>query len=475
MIVAGTAKAKKIALFGLGGSGMITAQSLMAGGADLVCYDDNPDSVAAAKKAGLPTGDLREVDFSQIDELVLSPGVPLTHPKPHWSVELAKKAKIPIIGDIEIFCRERRQKSPDCPFIAITGTNGKSTTTALFAHIARSAGLNVQMGGNIGTAILSLDEPAPDRFYVVEVSSYQIDLAPSLDPGVGVLLNISPDHLERHGNLENYAGIKQRLVTGAAHAIIGVDDEFGRAISEALKAKGHALTRIAGYGEKGELQSEGEFISYDKNSNQLIEHSNGKSKTLFDMAAAPGLRGAHNGQNAAAAWAACRQIGIEPEAIKSGFESFPGLVHRMELVARRGHVLFVNDSKATNVDAAAHALSSFDHIYWIAGGLAKQGGIEDLKAFFPKIDKAYLIGEAAPRFAASLGNACPFEISATLENAIARASEDASKNRAEEAVVLLSPACASFDQFKNFEKRGEAFRNQVLNLPDTVPFKEMLS
>lgn len=467
MIAADTAKGKRIALFGLGGSGLVTARSLLAGGADIVCFDDNPASVEKAAAEGLPTGDLRKVDFSGIDELVLAPGVPLTHPKPHWTVELATAAGKPVIGDMELFCRERRQKSPDCAFIAITGTNGKSTTTALIAHLFGVAGRDVQMGGNIGTAVLLLDEPASDKVYVVECSSYQIDLAPTLDPGVGILLNLSPDHLDRHGTMENYAAIKKRLVENSATAIVGVDDNHSLAVAEALRAAGHMVTAISSQGAIDD------GIFFDDGC--LWRAQSGSCEKLFDMVSAPALRGSHNGQNAAAAWAAGENCGLEPDEIRKGFESFPGLIHRMEPLGKVGNVLFVNDSKGTNADAAAKALSAYHDIFWIAGGLAKEGGIEPLQPWFERIARAYLVGEAAPQFSATLGAAVPYEISGTIEQAVASAARDAAASDLAEPVVLLSPACASFDQFPNFEVRGEAFRQAAKSLKGFIPMKEVTS
>ncbi len=464
MIAANSSNGKRVALFGLGGSGLATARALAAGGAKLFCYDDNPASVEKAAAEGLDTADLHGVEFTSIDELLLAPGVPLTHPKPHWTVEKAGAAKIPVIGDVELFARERRSKAPECPFVAITGTNGKSTTTALIAHVFSHAGNDVQLGGNIGTAILSLDEPAPEKVYVVECSSYQIDLAPSLDPQVGILLNLTPDHLDRHGNMENYAAIKKRLVAASKLAVVGYDDDYTIAIADDLELSGRQVLRISG----SRILENGIYLK----GTSLFEAKDGEEKHLFEMGDAPALRGAHNGQNAAAAWAACAHSGLEAKQISDGFRTFPGLAHRMEQVGNVGKVLMINDSKATNWDAAAKALSSFERIYWIAGGLAKEGGIKPLAEFFPKIVKAYLIGEAAPEFAATLGSSVPFEISGTLENAVSRANEDARNDIGDEPVVLLSPACASFDQFKNFEVRGDAFRRIVTQLDGFSPLKE---
>ena len=459
MIVASTFSGRHVALFGLGGSGLATARALHAGGALLTAWDDNPAQVAAASDQGLPTGDLRAIDWGKIDTLVLSPGVPLTHPKPHWTVDLAREAGAEIIGDIEIFCRERRAKAASAPFIAITGTNGKSTTTALIAHILKSAGRDVQMGGNIGTAILSLAEPADDRFHVVECSSYQIDLAPTLDPTAGILLNLSPDHLDRHGSMEAYAAIKERLVARSETAIVGIDDSHCAAIADRLDQIGRRSVRIS----KHDID-EATIAAAGTGTGIVLREPGGGARAIADLDGIPTLRGSHNAQNAAAAIAACRAVGIDQADIQHGLSTFPGLKHRMQPVARRGKVVFVNDSKATNADAAAPALGSYHNIFWIAGGLPKEGGITSLTDLFPRIEKAYLIGEAAPAFAATLGQAVPFEISGTLDNAVTAAARDAMDSPASAPVVMLSPACASFDQYKNFEKRGDAFVAHVMAL-----------
>ena len=457
MIAAQTFHGKSVALFGLGGSGIATALALKAGGAKVTAWDDNPESVTKAGAQGIETRNLRECDWRSFDSFVLSPGVPLTHPKPHWTVDLAHAAKVEIIGDIELFVRERRRAAPNAPFIAITGTNGKSTTTALLAHVLKSAGRDTQMGGNIGTAVMTLDPPSPDKFYVVECSSYQIDLAPSLNPTAGILLNLTPDHLDRHGDMAHYADVKTQLVAGSDAAIIGVDDAHCESIANALEKAGKKVIRIS----KDRVLTDGYFADGSK----LIEAKAGKQRVVADLAGIGSLRGKHNAQNALAAFAAARAAGLGYEEIKAGFRSFAGLAHRMEQVGKKGNVLFVNDSKATNAEAAAPALSSFPRIYWIAGGLAKEGGIDALKEFFPRLAKAYFIGEAASQFAAVLGEAAPYEISGTLAAAVEHAARDAANDNAGEPVVLLSPACASFDQFQNFEKRGDAFRQAVMGLP----------
>lgn len=456
MIPVHTFGGRKVALFGLGGSGLATAKALIAGGADVIAWDDNPDSVEKASAAGVSTADLRGIDWSSLAAFVLSPGVPLTHPKPHWTADLAKSAGVEIIGDVELFVRERRALAPNCPFIAITGTNGKSTTTALIAHILKTSGRDTQLGGNIGTAILTLDPPAADRYFVIECSSYQIDLAPTLNPTAGILLNLTPDHLDRHGTMQHYADVKERLVAGSDTAITGVDDSYCAVIADRIEKSGHRVIRIS---RRQPVQNGLYAVG-----SVIMKAEAGSASPLVDLDGIQTLRGGHNAQNAAAAIAACLAVGLSAEEIEAGLRSFPGLKHRMQPVARIGETVFVNDSKATNADAAAPALSSYDRIYWIAGGLPKAGGIASLTPYFPRIAKAYLIGEAAPEFSATLGEQVPYEISGTLERAVAHAAADAAaEGRAN--VVMLSPACASFDQYKNFEVRGDAFVSHVAGLP----------
>jgi len=461
MIEVATFAGKDVALFGLGGSGLATASALKAGGAAVTAWDDNPESVAKAKAVGIPTVDLRGSDWPRFAAFVLSPGVPLTHPKPHWSVDLAHAAGVAVIGDVELFARERAARAPEAPLVAITGTNGKSTTTALIAHMLASSGRDTQMGGNIGRAVLTLDPPSPERHYVVECSSYQIDLAPSLDPTFGILLNLSPDHLDRHGTMQHYADVKARMVENSDTAIIGVDDSHCERIAERLERTGRRVIRIS----KRLALADGYFAD----GAELMFAKAGKARRVASLAGIGSLRGQHNAQNALAAVATCLGLGLSEAEVQAGLASFPGLAHRMEQVAMQGKVLFVNDSKATNADAAAPALSSFERIYWIAGGLPKEGGIEALRPFFPRIARAYLIGEAAPAFAATLGEAVPYEISGTLPAAVTHAARDAGADDAADPVVLLSPACASFDQFRNFEVRGDAFREAVMALPGAVP------
>jgi UDP-N-acetylmuramoylalanine--D-glutamate ligase len=456
MIPVTTFAGRTVALFGLGGSGLATALALKAGGAHVVACDDNPVKMAEANAKGIETGNLRDADWSRFSSFILSPGVPLTHPEPHWSAKLAREAGVEIIGDIELFCRERAKIAPNAPFVAITGTNGKSTTTALVAHILREVGRDVQMGGNIGTAILSLEPPSDDRIHVIECSSFQIDLAPSLAPTIGVHLNLSPDHIDRHGTMELYAAIKERLVAKAGLAVIGVDDPMSRAIAEACETRGVNVARVS----VEPLGAKGVFADGET----LVGVTDSDAAPVADLAGIGSLRGAHNAQNAAAAVAVALALNVSPETIRSGLHTFPGLPHRMEEVGRIRHALFINDSKATNADSTEKALKSFDSIFWILGGKAKEGGIEPLTSYFPKIRKAYLIGAAADEFARTLGSDVAHVRCGTLDRAVEQAAADAQAIGGP-AVVLLSPACASYDQFPNYEVRGNHFRDLVRALP----------
>jgi UDP-N-acetylmuramoylalanine--D-glutamate ligase len=455
---------RTVAVFGLGGSGLASCHALREGGAEVIAGDDNPDNVAKAALSGFITADLRSVSWSNFAALILTPGAPLTHPAPHWSVLKAREAGVEVIGDIELFCRERRRHAPDAAFVAITGTNGKSTTTALIAHLMKVAGYDAQMGGNIGTAILSLEPPRMGRVHVIEMSSYQIDLTPSLDPTVGILINISEDHIDRHGTLENYAAVKERLVDGVqsqGSAIVGVDDRWSRNIADRLDRAGKRVVRIS---VRNPL-ADGIYVEHET----IVQAAGAARSEIARIGGIGSLRGLHNAQNAACASACALALGVNQDVLQNGLRSFPGLAHRMEQVGRRGSVLFVNDSKGTNADAAAHALSSFGDIFWIAGGKPKAGGITGLAEYFPRIRKAYLIGEAAQEFAGTLGERVPHEISETLDVAVANAARDAEASGLHDPVVLLSPACASFDQYRNFEIRGARFRELVSALPGVKP------
>ncbi len=444
---------KRAAVFGLGSSGISATKALIAGGAEVAVWDDGEKGRDKAAQERLPLADLKNADWAKFDALVLAPGVPLTHPEPHWTVKAAQLHNVPVIGDVELFAAQRAGVAPDAPFVAITGTNGKSTTTALTAHILSAAGKDVQVGGNLGTPILALEPPKRDRIHVIELSSYQIELMPSLKPTIGVMLNLTPDHLDRHATMERYASIKFAVPDRAKFPVIGVDDEYGRAMAAKIAAQGRKVIAIS----TTQIVPHG----YVAGQSHIYRTAEKDAKEAANLAGIGSLRGVHNAQNAMAAFAACSALGLDDQTIQRGLRSFPGLAHRMEEIGRKGKVLFVNDSKATNADSTAKALASFDDMFWIAGGLPKAGGITSLAEFFPRIRKAYLVGEAAADFAKTLDGKVAYEMAGTLDKAVALAARDAESSDAAEPVVLLSPACASFDQFPNFEVRGNTFRTLV--------------
>jgi UDP-N-acetylmuramoylalanine--D-glutamate ligase len=451
---------RKVALFGLGGSGIATARALAAGGANVQCWDDNSASRDKASSAGLNVGDLNGADWKEFASLILAPGVPLTHPELHWAVVKAQAAAIGIIGDIEVFFQERAKIAPKAPVVCITGTNGKSTTTALIAHLLRSVGRDVQMGGNIGTNILDLEPPSMNRIHVIEVSSFQIDLTPSMAPTIGVQINLTPDHLDRHGTMENYAAIKERVVNNAEIAICGVDDPWSKAMADRRRATGRELVRISTGNLPSGIAARGGMIS---------RMEGGEEFGLASLRNVSSLRGTHNAQNAAAAIAAVLALGMAPEALQHGLDTYLSLPHRMEQIGSVGRVAFINDSKATNADSTRGALSGAEGLYWILGGKEKEGGIEPLRPLFPAVAKAYLIGHATDLFAATLEGSVPFDRCGILDVAVSRAAADAEASAYPHPAVLLSPACASYDQYRSFEHRGAHFRELVAGLPGFHP------
>ncbi|MDP3384625.1 MAG: UDP-N-acetylmuramoyl-L-alanine--D-glutamate ligase, partial [Phenylobacterium sp.] len=419
----------------------------------------------AAIAEGFELTDLSSADWWSFSALLLSPGVPLTHPTPHWTVERARAAGVEVLGDIELFARAvnaaPEHKRPKV--VAITGTNGKSTTTALIAHICASAGRDTRIGGNFGFGVLGLEDMHGGAVYVLELSSYQLDLTSSLKPDVSILLNITPDHLDRHGGMNGYVAAKRRVLLNQGKgdtAVIGVDDPYGQRIcTEVVAANRRTIVPISSSKAIGRGVYVLQGLLYDATGERAVE--------IADLLRARSLPGRHNWQNAAAAYSAARGLGLTPEEAAEGLMTFPGLAHRMETVGQLGRVRFVNDSKATNADAARQAMGSYPKFYWIAGGQPKEGGIEGLSDLFPRIEKAYLIGEAAPDFAGVLTGKADAVECGSLERAVQLAYADAAAT-GQDAIVLLSPACASFDQFADFEARGEAFRAAVVGLEAPV-------
>ncbi|HEX4078426.1 MAG TPA: UDP-N-acetylmuramoyl-L-alanine--D-glutamate ligase [Rhizomicrobium sp.] len=458
---------RDVGVYGLARSGLSSIAALKAGGARVHAWDDNVHARAQGERLGAQVAPFASWPWIRIRTVVLSPGIPLTHPSPHDVVIAAREAGAELIGDVELFAREirpDRSKPRHAPLIAITGTNGKSTTTALVGHILNTCGFQAEVGGNIGRSALDLGAPNGRTVYVLEISSYQIDLAPGLSPDLSLLTNIAPDHLERHGSLSNYAAVKARLLLQAApdgHVVIGVDDPHSAAIYTRLAAVRGAKAIPVSVGKvlgRGIFAVDGGL--YDA-------WSNGATKVM-NLAQATRLPGAHNWQNATLAFAAVRPFVKDTRAIASAIASFPGLAHRMEDVGRVGKTRFINDSKATNADAASRALVCFSDIYWIAGGRAKKGGIDPLVEHAGHIRKAYLIGEAAEEFANVLKGHTAVEICGALEAAVIAAYADASRSGVPAPVILLSPACASFDQFRDFEERGDRFRALVGELAGTA-------
>jgi UDP-N-acetylmuramoylalanine--D-glutamate ligase len=422
------------AVLGLARSGLAAAAALTKAGRRVVCWDDTAARRNEAAAAGLMVADPESRAWGGIEELLLSPGIPHRFPAPHPLVARLLASGALLSSDVELFARALGPR--DATIVAITGTNGKSTTTALVGHILSEAGRPVAVGGNIGTGCLALPMLPADGVYVLELSSFQLELLPTARFKVAALVNVTPDHLDRHGDMAGYVAAKRRVFRGQRpgdHAVVAVDDPDCRAIADAL-SDGPAR-RIT--------------VSADA--------------PPIDMDAAPALPGRHNAQNAAVAAAIVSALGVNAATTAAAIRRFPGLAHRQARVGVVDGILFVNDSKATNADAAATALATYPRVHWIAGGVPKAGGIQPLAPWFDRVARAYLIGEAAQAFAATLGPHVPHEVAGDLATAVVRAHAEALKD-GPGAVVLLSPACASYDQFASFEARGDHFTRLVADL-----------
>ena len=439
---------ERVAVVGLGRAGLPAARRLASWGAEVSVWDDNADARAAAEAAGLALADPAAAGRFRWEALLLSPGIPHRLPRAHPAAEAARAAGAPVLCDVEWLFRAARASGSGARFVGITGTNGKSTTTALLDHLLRAAGRESVAGGNLGTAALSLDLLGDGGTYVLEMSSYMLERTLSVRFDAAAMLNLSPDHLDRHGDMDGYAAAKAAVFARQRPddlAVLGMDDERSRAMRVAIAAR---LRPVSGTTpQPGGVWAGSGTLRDD-------------AGPILALAEAPALPGGHNAQNAAAAAAVALDFGLSRAQVAAGLRGFPGLPHRQEKVGEIGGVSFVNDSKATNADSAARALASYDRVVWIAGGMAKEGGIEGLAPFFPRVARAVLIGRDAPALAATLAaHGVPHEVAGTLDAAVPAAAAAARAGAA--PVVLLSPACASWDQFTGFDQRGDRFRALV--------------
>ncbi len=449
-----------VAVLGLGRSGLSAARALREGGATPICWDDNEAARAKAEAEGFACKAFKSADaFANIARLIVSPGIPHLYPAPNPVIAAAQEAGVPVDNDIGLFFQSFATSEWDSfdvapQVIAVTGSNGKSTTSALIHHIMESVGRDSQLAGNIGRGVLDIDPARDGGVVVLELSSYQTDLARSLTPDVAVFTNLSPDHLDRHAGMGGYFAAKRRLFAegGPDRAIIGVDEDEGRFLAGQL-AEGPTDDRVIRVSVARKLTGPGWQVFARKGF--LSEYRKGKQVASIDLRGIAGLPGSHNHQNACAAYAACRTLGLAPRVIEAAFHGFGGLPHRSQLIAEADGVRYVNDSKATNIDSAAKALQAFEDIRWICGGLEKDGGLQALNAVSGSVRKAYVIGREAAQFAMQLE--VEAQVCTTMAEAVAAAMADAQEGE----VVLLAPAAASFDQYDSFEKRGEDFIAEV--------------
>jgi UDP-N-acetylmuramoylalanine--D-glutamate ligase len=450
----------KVAVLGLGRSGLATAHALRAGGAEVLCWDDNAAPREAAQAMGFAITQLTSAEaFGDIEALIVSPGIAHLYPSANLVVAAACRAGVRVDNDIGLFFRsfatsEWHNFDQQPKVIAITGSNGKSTTSALIHHLLTTAGRSAQLAGNIGRGVLDIDPACDGDVVVLELSSYQTELARALTPDIAVFTNLSPDHLDRHGGLGGYFAAKRRLFVegGPDRAIIGIDEPEGQMLANQL-SEGRGDDRVIDISVTGKLTGPGWHVFARKGF--LAEYRKLRQVASIDLRGMASLPGAHNHQNACAAYAVCRTLGLAPRVIEAGLASFAGLPHRSQVIAKTDGVRYVNDSKATNVDSATKALQAFDNIRWICGGLQKDGGLEAVQPALGRVRKAYVIGREAAVFAMQLP--CETEVCTTMAVAVARARAEAAPGD----TVLLAPAAASFDQYDNFEQRGDDFTRQV--------------
>ncbi|WP_377512949.1 UDP-N-acetylmuramoyl-L-alanine--D-glutamate ligase [Octadecabacter sp. R77987] len=451
----------KVAVLGLGRSGLATARALVAGGATPIVWDDGQPARDFAETEGFTVTDLtKQGALEGVAALITSPGIPHLYPAPHPAIAAAWAAGVPVDNDIGLFFRsfatqdwDNFERTPQV--VAITGSNGKSTTSALIHHILTEAGRPAQLAGNIGRGVLDIDPAHDGEVIVLELSSYQTDLARALTPDVAVFTNLSPDHLDRHAGAGGYFAAKRRLFAegGPDRAVIGVDEPEGGYLANQL-SEGTGDDRVIRVSSGQKLTGSGWNVFARKGF--LAEWRKGRQVGAIDLRDIAGLPGAHNHQNACAAYAACRTLGLGPKQIEAALHSFGGLPHRSQRIAEQGGVAYVNDSKATNVDSAAKALQAFRNIRWICGGLEKEGGLDGLLPHTGSVVKAYVIGREAAAFAVQL-RGVEAEVCTDMATAVTRAVAEAQDGD----TVLLAPAAASFDQYDSFEKRGDDFIAQV--------------
>jgi UDP-N-acetylmuramoylalanine--D-glutamate ligase len=456
MIDLSSLQGSRFAVLGLARSGLAAARALKAAAVDFAVWDDDAVKRAEAQSHGFALRDPRSLDWNRWDGLVLSPGIPHTFPEPHPAAAAARAAGKPVIGDIELLARS----GTAARVVGITGTNGKSTTTALIGHILKSAGVDREVGGNLGPAALDFRPLDADGVYVLELSSFQLELVPSLRCDVAVWLNITPDHIDRHGDLAGYVAAKRHIFDNQRSgdvAVVGIDDAESRKIADELAGTSRTVVTVTiGHPNiAGVSVIDGRLYA-------------GLSSFALDLKPIKTLPGAHNWQNAACAFAVCRALGLTIEAIARGLGTYPGLAHRQERVAVIDGIVYINDSKATNADATEKALAAYDTIYWLVGGTPKADGIAPLAPLFGRVVHAFLIGKSSDAFAATLDGKLPYTRSGDLKTALAQAHAMAQREHRPGAVVLLSPACASYDQWPNFEVRGDAFRAMARALPGAV-------
>ncbi|MCM1002393.1 UDP-N-acetylmuramoyl-L-alanine--D-glutamate ligase [Wolbachia pipientis] len=432
-------KNQNVAVFGLGKTGLSVINALVKSGARIYAWDDNKEQIANAKMMYRECNFIhpKECNWHEIRTLILSPGVPISYPTPHWIVKLARSYDCKIKSDIELFLEV---KATNQKIIGVTGTNGKSTTVSLIGHVLKSAGKKVAVGGNLGVPVLDLERDA--EIYVIEFSSFQLELMDKINVDIAVLFNITPDHIDRHGGMENYIATKLKLINGSEIAVIGCDNEITADVFN--KFTGNKISISASMLPFLPFQCPNTGIQPGHVSDMKINLTS-------------------NAENIAAAYAVCKLLKIDNNTIIDGIKSFPGLKHRNELLGKIENVFFVNDSKATNAKSSEKAILSYKNIYWIVGGRSKEGGIESLSEHFTRIRKAFLIGESTEAFANVMGNKVDCMKCYNLENAFELAFEEAINSK-EEVTILLSPACSSFDQWKNFEERGDTFCRMFENL-----------